>query len=81
MSAANPNPMEKSMVSVLVVAKAGGGGRRCCVVYGVCCRGVVGSRRSPFVVGLVIPPLFPRSLSLHGLPSVVLHQGSGGGIG
>jgi hypothetical protein len=28
MSAANPNPMEKSMVSVLVVANAGGG-RRC----------------------------------------------------
>jgi hypothetical protein len=26
MSAANPNPMEKSMVSVLVVANAGGGG-------------------------------------------------------
>jgi hypothetical protein len=25
MSAANPNPMEKSMVSVLVVANAGGG--------------------------------------------------------
>jgi hypothetical protein len=32
MSAANPNPMEKSMVSVLVVANAGGG-RRCCVVF------------------------------------------------
>jgi hypothetical protein len=28
MSAANPNPMEKSMVSVLVVENAGGG-RRC----------------------------------------------------
>jgi hypothetical protein len=32
MSAANPNPMEKSMLSVLVVANAGGGGHRCCVV-------------------------------------------------
>jgi hypothetical protein len=31
MSAANPNPMEKSMVSVLVVANAGGG-RHCYVV-------------------------------------------------
>jgi hypothetical protein len=34
MSDANPNPMEKSMVAVLVVANAGGGGRHCCVV---CC--------------------------------------------
>jgi hypothetical protein len=33
MSAANPNPMEKSMVSVLVIANTGGGGRRCCVVF------------------------------------------------
>jgi hypothetical protein len=32
MIAANPNPMEKPMVSVLVVANAGGGGRHCCVV-------------------------------------------------
>jgi hypothetical protein len=31
MSAANPNSMEKSMVSVLVVANVGGG-RRCRVV-------------------------------------------------
>jgi hypothetical protein len=31
MSAANPNPMEKAMVSVLVVANAGGGGH-CCYV-------------------------------------------------
>jgi hypothetical protein len=30
MSAANPNPMEKSMVSVLVIANTGGG-CRCCV--------------------------------------------------
>jgi hypothetical protein len=29
---ANPNPMEKSMVSVVVAENAGGGGRRCCVV-------------------------------------------------
>jgi hypothetical protein len=35
MSAANPNPMEKSMVSVLVVANAGGGGRRYRVVSAV----------------------------------------------
>jgi hypothetical protein len=32
MSAANPNPMEKSMVSLLVVANAGGGVAPCCVV-------------------------------------------------
>jgi hypothetical protein len=30
MSAANPNPMEKSMVSVLVVANAGGGSPLLC---------------------------------------------------
>jgi hypothetical protein len=35
MSAASPNPMEKSMVSVLVVANAGGG-HRCCVLKVVC---------------------------------------------
>jgi hypothetical protein len=33
MSAANPNPMEESMVSVLVVANAGGGSPLLC---GVC---------------------------------------------
>jgi hypothetical protein len=32
MSAANPNPMEKSMVSVLVVANAGGGSPLLCGV-------------------------------------------------
>jgi hypothetical protein len=34
MSAANPNPMEKSMVSVLVVANAGGGSPFPCGVLG-----------------------------------------------
>jgi hypothetical protein len=34
MSAANPNPMEKSMVSVLVVANAGGGSPLPCGVGG-----------------------------------------------
>jgi hypothetical protein len=34
MSAANPNPMEKSMVSVLVVANAGGGSPLPCGVPG-----------------------------------------------
>jgi hypothetical protein len=29
MSAANPNPMEISMVSVLIVENAGGGGHHC----------------------------------------------------
>jgi hypothetical protein len=33
MSAANTNPMEKSMVSVLVVANAGGGSPVLCGVY------------------------------------------------
>jgi hypothetical protein len=33
MSAANPNPMEKSMVSVLVVANAGGGSPLPCGVH------------------------------------------------
>jgi hypothetical protein len=33
MSAANPNPMEKSMVSVLVVANAGGGSPLPCGVF------------------------------------------------
>jgi hypothetical protein len=34
MSAANPNPMEKSMVSVLVVANEGGGSPLPCGVIG-----------------------------------------------
>jgi hypothetical protein len=41
MSAANLNPMEKSMVSVLIVEDAGGGGRCCHVVgpFGThCCK-------------------------------------------
>jgi hypothetical protein len=33
MSAANPNPMEKSMVPVLVVANAGGGSSLLCGVF------------------------------------------------
>jgi hypothetical protein len=37
MSAANPNSMEKSMVSVLVVANAGGGSPLPCVI----CKGIV----------------------------------------
>jgi hypothetical protein len=40
MSAANPNPMEKSMVSVLVVANAGGGSPLLCgvlLVLSRCC--------------------------------------------
>jgi hypothetical protein len=40
MSAANPDPMEKSMVSVRVVANAGGGSPLPCGV-----RGVVASER------------------------------------
>jgi hypothetical protein len=35
MSAANPNPMEKSLVSVLVVANAGGGSPLPCGVFGL----------------------------------------------
>jgi hypothetical protein len=35
MSAANPNPMEKSIVSVLVVANAGGGSPLLCGHRGV----------------------------------------------
>jgi hypothetical protein len=43
MSAANPNPMEKSMVSVLVVANVGGGSPllcNCVVVVGASVRAV-----------------------------------------
>jgi hypothetical protein len=36
MSAANPNPMEKSMFSLLVFAIAVVGVRHCCVVYNQC---------------------------------------------
>jgi hypothetical protein len=54
MSAANPNSMEKSMVSVLVVANAGGGGCRCHVV-------------SPFFTmnGLYVPWTFEMTLAIY----------------
>jgi hypothetical protein len=44
-----------------------------------CSQGVVGGCRSPFVVGLLIPPHLLHGLPLHSLLSVVLPQGSGGG--
>jgi hypothetical protein len=37
MSAANPNPMEKSMVSVLVVANTGGGSLLPCGIVATSC--------------------------------------------
>jgi hypothetical protein len=64
MSAANPNPMEKSMVSVLVVANAGGG-RRCRVVLRFYCRTIVapGTRGGKQDVVQWIGVLFDRKLS------------------
>jgi hypothetical protein len=47
----------------------------------LCYQGIVHGCCSPFVVGYVIPPLLLHSLSLHSLPSFVLHQGRSGGIG
>jgi hypothetical protein len=52
MSAANPNPMEKSMVSVLVVANAGGGSPLPCGVY-------AGMRRAWVVCHSTVPDLRP----------------------
>jgi hypothetical protein len=50
MSAANPHPMEKSMVSVLVVANAGGGSPLPCGVWN---RGRVEERGDPGVAAPV----------------------------
>jgi hypothetical protein len=51
MSAANPNPMEKSIVSVFVVENAGGGGRRCRYLsgdYGIMPRAMIGEIRGSY---------------------------------
>jgi hypothetical protein len=61
MSAANPNPMQKSMVSVPVVANVGGGGRHCCVVY------------EPVIVVVIVYSLIPCNLKVMAILQINLN--------
>jgi hypothetical protein len=65
MSAADPNPMEKSMVSVLVVANAGGGSPLPCGPFHPNCQGKDKQR--------VLDLLKALSLSQAGQTSIVSH--------